>query len=75
MTASWPVPRPTEHAAIRSAVANPVPVPDLSVLFEGILNAHNTGDRHGLSLFGHAIARTAGDVCPPCEHFCCRCKG
>jgi hypothetical protein len=60
VSARWPIPRPTEHAAIRRVVANPEPGPDLVTLFEGILNAHNTGDRHGLSLFGHAIARIGG---------------
>lgn len=54
------VARPTETRAIRQATATPAPLPDLASLFEGILTAHQTHDRQGLSLFGHAIARIAG---------------
>lgn len=63
-TSRWPIPRPTEHAGIRAAVANPAPVPDLLTLFEGILTAHAIGDTHGLSHFGHAVARVAGEAGP-----------
>jgi hypothetical protein len=56
------VARPTETRALRrvAATAALAPAPDLAALFDGILAAHQTGDRRGLSLFGHAIARIAG---------------
>jgi hypothetical protein len=56
------VPRPTETRAIRRATATAAaaPLPDLAALFEAVITAHHTGDRRGLSLVGHAIARIAG---------------
>lgn len=54
------VPRPTETRAIRRATASAAPLPDLAALFDAVITAHHTGDRRGLSLVGHAIARIAG---------------
>lgn len=56
------VARPTETRAIHhvTAAAALAPLPDLAALFDAVLTAHQTGDRRGLSLFGHAIARIAG---------------
>lgn len=51
--------RPTEYKALRLVAQQPAPTPDLLTLFESILTAHATGDRHGLSLAGHAAARLA----------------
>ena len=53
------VSRPTEWKALRKVTREPAPAVDLLDLFEGILTAHATGDRHGLSLMGHAVARVA----------------
>lgn len=49
--------RPTERQALRLVDRTPAPATDLLTLFESILTAHATGDRHGLSLAGHAAAR------------------
>lgn len=53
------VARPTETRGLRRAAQNPTPTPDMAALFDRVLTAHATGDAHGLSLFGHAIARLA----------------
>lgn len=53
--------RPTERAALKNiSRTTPASAPDLLALFEGIITAHATGDKHGLSLYGHAIARVNG---------------
>jgi len=51
--------RPTEQAALSragEAVLPPVPV-----LFSRLVVANAIGDRHGVSLFAHAIARLGGE--------------
>jgi hypothetical protein len=52
--------RPTEYKALRQAAQTPAPPPDQLTGFDSILTAHANGDRHGLSLLGHAAARLAG---------------
>lgn len=54
------IPRPTEDAAYRSMKA-PRPLPPLVDLLAGRLVARLVGDRHGLRLFNHAIARLGGE--------------
>lgn len=51
--------RPTERKALRNITRTSASTPDLLALFEGVINSHATGDKHGLSLYGHAIARVA----------------
>lgn len=52
--------RPTERVAIKNVtVQQPTNAPTLLDLFDSILTAHANGDRHGLSLAGHAAARIA----------------
>jgi hypothetical protein len=56
------VARPTEHAAIRAASRSARPLPPVEVLFAHLVVAHAMNDRHGANLFGHAIARSSGDL-------------
>lgn len=75
MTGTAIVRRPTEHAAIRAVSASRRPLPSVPVLFAALVTAAALQDRHGVNLFGHAIARAGnGDVCPLCEFFRCRCN-
>lgn len=53
--ARWPIPRPTENAALR-AVRAPAPRP-VEELFDGLVHAYAIRDRHGLQLFGLAVVR------------------
>ncbi|MDJ0346749.1 hypothetical protein [Streptomyces sp. PH10-H1] len=60
MSARFPIPRPTEDAAIRNAsrnAAGPLPV---EVLFDAMVHAYAVDDRFGLRYFGLAIVRNAG---------------
>ncbi|MEU8472719.1 hypothetical protein AB0F30_33380 [Streptomyces sp. NPDC029006] len=52
--------RPTERTALKNITQQTATAPDLLTLFDSILTAHDTGDQHGLSLMGHAVARLAG---------------
>jgi len=56
--ARYPIPRPTEDAAVRGT-ANPV-LPPVDVLFDHLVTAYAMRDRHGLQRFGLAIVRTSG---------------
>jgi hypothetical protein len=52
--------RPTERMALKNiAQQQPATAPTLLDLFDRILIAHANGDKHGLSLMGHAAARLA----------------
>lgn len=59
MTAKWPVPRPTEHAAIRAAVRSPRPLPSVPALMAALLDANERRDREGLCLAAHRVVRVA----------------
>lgn len=56
------VPRPTEHAALRAYDRTPSRLPSTPALFAGLVTADAIGDRHGVNLFAHAIARQGGEV-------------
>ncbi|WP_269858167.1 hypothetical protein [Streptomyces sp. RPT161] len=58
MKPKFPIPRPTEHAAIGNASLTAQPLPPMPVLFAGLLTAQALDDRHGANLFAHAIARS-----------------
>lgn len=62
MTSRWPIPRPTEHAALRRLDRHPRSLPAQPALFAGLLTAQALEDRHGANLFAHAIARQGGEV-------------
>lgn len=62
MTSSWPIRRPTEHAAIRAACRSPRPLPPIPEILADLLTANRLGDRHGVNLCAHLIARSGGEV-------------
>ncbi|MEV5611523.1 hypothetical protein [Streptomyces sp. NPDC052225] len=53
--------RPTERAAMSGLGKYGRPLPPLAHLLTGRLIARLVGDRHGLQLFDHAIARLGGE--------------
>ena len=57
MTARWPVRRPTEDAAVRAASRSTRRRPPIPALFAALLDAYALGDRHGVNLCAHSIAR------------------
>lgn len=54
--------RPTEDAAIAAASRSARPLPPVPALFACLVTAYAVGDRHGLNLFAHAIARQGAEV-------------
>ncbi|MFE9602020.1 hypothetical protein [Streptomyces hokutonensis] len=60
MKKRWPIPRPTEHAALRACASAPS-LPSSPSLFAGLVTAQALGDRHGQNLFAHAIVRLGGE--------------
>ncbi|MGW3927823.1 hypothetical protein ACWECC_06960 [Streptomyces microflavus] len=62
MSSKWPVRRPTENAALRAVDRAPRSCPEYPALFAGLLTAKAVGDRRGVNLLGHLIARTGGEV-------------
>lgn len=70
----WPIPRPTETAALRVVALTARPLPPLPAMFAALLDAVALDDRRGTNLLGHRIARAGGDMCPLCEFFRCRCN-
>ncbi|MEU6768630.1 hypothetical protein ABZ916_39735 [Streptomyces sp. NPDC046853] len=53
--------RPTENAALRRCDKTPKQLPPYPVLFAGLVTADAVGDRYGINLFAHAIARLGGE--------------
>lgn len=62
MTSKWPVPRPTEYAAIRACERSPRPIPSVPAILADLITANRTGDRHGVNLCAHLVARVGGEV-------------
>ncbi|WP_392668597.1 hypothetical protein [Streptomyces sp. LN785] len=62
MSTKWPIPRPTESAALRAVDRTARPLPAYPALFAGLLVANATGDRRGTNLLGHLIARVGGEA-------------
>ena len=59
MASKWPIPRPTEAAAIRAAALGSRPVPPIQVVLADLLAANQLGDRHGVNLCAHRAVRVA----------------
>ncbi|MFM9790137.1 hypothetical protein [Streptomyces turgidiscabies] len=59
MTAKWPIPRPTESAAIRAAGRSPRHLPAVPALMAALLVAHERRDREGVHLAAHLVVRVA----------------
>lgn len=56
------IPRPTEHAAIRAACRSERPLPAVPAILADLLTAHRLGDRRGVNLCAHLVARVSGEV-------------
>ncbi|MFJ8783162.1 hypothetical protein [Streptomyces sp. NPDC102476] len=53
------VPRPTEHAAIRACERSPRPAPQIPAILADLITANRLGDRHGVNLCAHMVARVS----------------
>lgn len=53
----FPVPRPTEQKALQRVARYPAPDVPAAVLLACLATAYASGDRHGVRLFSHALAR------------------
>ncbi|MET7619025.1 hypothetical protein [Streptomyces sp. NPDC005408] len=64
MTSAWPVRRPTENAALRAADRSERRLPPVPAILADLLTANQLGDRHGVNLCAHLVARvvTQGEV-------------
>lgn len=56
----FPVPRPTERAALERVARRPVVEVPVPVLRACLAAAHRTGDRYGVRLYSRALARATG---------------
>lgn len=59
MSSKWPIPRPTEAAAIRAVDCRTRVIPPIQVVLADLLTANQLGDRHGVNLCAHRAARVA----------------
>lgn len=55
----YPIPRPTERAAIRAACRSARRLPPIHVILADLLAANACGDQHGVNLCAHLAARAA----------------
>lgn len=62
MTSKWPVPRPTENAALRSVGRRPRAYPSVPALMAALILANRASDRHGANLAAHRVVRVAEGV-------------
>ncbi|MET9099613.1 MULTISPECIES: hypothetical protein [Streptomyces] len=51
--------RPTELAAIRAASRSPRPTPPVPAIVADLITAHRIGDRRGVNLCAHLVARAS----------------
>ncbi|MEU5633507.1 hypothetical protein ACH47C_26805 [Streptomyces rishiriensis] len=59
MSSRWPIPRPTESAAIRAAGRSARPLPPVTALMAALIEAHDRRDREGAQLCAHLVVRAA----------------
>jgi hypothetical protein len=62
--ARYPIPRPTEDAALRRLDRAPSPRHPVEELFAAMVHAYAVNDRRGLQLFGLAVVRGAAGPTP-----------
>ncbi|MDX3458415.1 hypothetical protein PV396_41880 [Streptomyces sp. ME02-8801-2C] len=55
----YPIPRPTEHAAIRAVCRSARPALNIPAILADLITAQRLGDQHGMNLCGHLVARAA----------------
>lgn len=59
MSARFPIPRPTESAAIRAVGRSARPTPPSHLILADMVTAHRAGDQHGVNLCAHLAVRAA----------------
>ncbi|WP_367324794.1 hypothetical protein [Streptomyces sp. HUAS ZL42] len=59
MKKKWPVPRPTEHAALRAVCRSARPLPPVPALMAALLDAYERRDLEGACLTAHRVVRAA----------------
>lgn len=59
MTRRFPIPRPTESAAIRAAGRSARPTPPVHTILADMVTAHRAGDQRGVNLCAHLAVRAA----------------
>lgn len=59
MTRRFPIPRPTEAAAIRAAARSARPLPPVPALMAALLAAQERRDREGVQLCAHRVVRAS----------------
>ncbi len=59
MTTRFPIPRPTESAAIRAAGRSPRRLPHVTSLLAALLDANERRDREAATLCAHLVVRAA----------------
>lgn len=57
--AGYPIPRPTETAAIRAAARSPRRLPPVTSLLAALLVANERRDREGVQLCAHRVVRAS----------------
>lgn len=63
MAGRFPIPRPTETAALRAAARSARPAPAPQLILADMVTAHRAGDRYGIRLCAHLLVRaTTPDV-------------
>ncbi|MFJ1604157.1 hypothetical protein ACIOHS_12405 [Streptomyces sp. NPDC088253] len=53
------IPRPTEHRAIRAVCQSERPLPPVPAILADLITANRLGDRHGVNLCAHLVARAS----------------
>ncbi|TQE40252.1 hypothetical protein Sipo8835_00125 [Streptomyces ipomoeae] len=59
MAARFPIPRPTESAAIAAAGRSARRLPPVHTILADLVAAHRAGDQHGVNLCAHLAVRAA----------------
>jgi hypothetical protein len=59
MAARYPIPRPTESAAIRAAARSARRLPSVPALMAALIEANERRDREGVCLAAHRVVRAA----------------
>jgi hypothetical protein len=53
------VPRPTERLALRACERTARPLPSVPAILADLITSNRIGDRHGVNLCAHLVARAA----------------
>lgn len=55
----YPIPRPTENAALRACERTARPALNIPAILADLITAQRLRDQHGMNLCGHLVARAA----------------